>query len=138
MATRKIKDAKDLDTGELVYFKGHAKATYMSDGRSVEEAILDNTNGAYLEVNHGTSDTTFTLTPNTFHIWGEVSSLTLTLGAKNSGIVNEYLFQFTSGATATSLSLPSVVEWVGGIPAIEPNKVYRCSIINNIGSIIGV
>lgn len=39
MATRKIKDAKDLATNELIYFKGHAKATYMSDGRNVEEAI---------------------------------------------------------------------------------------------------
>ena len=39
MATRKIKDAKDLSTNELIYFKGHAKATYMSDGRNVEDAI---------------------------------------------------------------------------------------------------
>ena len=39
MATRKIKDAKDLATNELIYFKGHAKATYMSDGRTVEDAI---------------------------------------------------------------------------------------------------
>lgn len=39
MATRKIKDAKDLNTGELVYLRGHAKATFMSDGRTVEDAI---------------------------------------------------------------------------------------------------
>ena len=39
MATRNIKDAKDLSTNELIYFKGHAKATYMSDGRTVEDAI---------------------------------------------------------------------------------------------------
>ena len=39
MSTRNIKDAKDLSTGELIYFKGHAKATYMSDGRTVEETI---------------------------------------------------------------------------------------------------
>lgn len=39
MATRKIKDAKDLSTNELIYFKGHAKATYMSDGQTVEDAI---------------------------------------------------------------------------------------------------
>ena len=39
MATRKIKDAQDTTTNELIYFKGHAKATYMSDGRNVEEAI---------------------------------------------------------------------------------------------------
>lgn len=41
MATRKVKDAKDLSTNELIYFKGHAKATYMSDGRTVEDAIND-------------------------------------------------------------------------------------------------
>ena len=41
MATRKIKDAKDLSTNDLIYFKGHAQATFMSDGRTVEEAIND-------------------------------------------------------------------------------------------------
>ena len=39
MSTRKIKDAKDLSTGELIYFRGHAKSTFMSDGRTVEDAI---------------------------------------------------------------------------------------------------
>lgn len=39
MATRNIKDAKDLTTDELIYFKGHAKATYMSDGATVEETL---------------------------------------------------------------------------------------------------
>jgi hypothetical protein len=36
---RKVKDAKDLSSNELIYFKGHAKATYMSDGSTVEDAI---------------------------------------------------------------------------------------------------
>ena len=31
------------------------------------------------EVNHGTSDTTFTLTPNVMHIWGTVTALNLSL-----------------------------------------------------------
>lgn len=39
MSTRNIKDAKDLSTDELIYFKGHAKATYMSNGQTVEDAI---------------------------------------------------------------------------------------------------
>lgn len=41
MTTRKIKDAKDLSTQELIYFKGHAKATFMSDGTTVEDAVND-------------------------------------------------------------------------------------------------
>lgn len=39
MANRAIKDAKDTKSNELIYFRGHAKATYMSDGRTVEDAI---------------------------------------------------------------------------------------------------
>ena len=39
MANRLIKDAKDTKSNELIYFRGHAKATYMSDGRTVEDAI---------------------------------------------------------------------------------------------------
>ena len=39
METRKVKDAKDLETGEKIYLKGHAKATYMSDGINVEDTF---------------------------------------------------------------------------------------------------
>lgn len=45
MSTRKIKDAKDLTTGEKIYFKGHAKATFLSDGRTVEDAIASDAGG---------------------------------------------------------------------------------------------
>lgn len=46
MSTRQIKDAKDLSTNELIYFKGHAQATYMSDGRTVEEAVNSMSGGS--------------------------------------------------------------------------------------------
>jgi hypothetical protein len=39
MSTRKVKDAVDIKTNEVIYFKGHAKATYMTNGTSVEDAI---------------------------------------------------------------------------------------------------
>ena len=39
MADRILKDAKDPKNNNLIYFRGHAKATYMSDGRTVEDAI---------------------------------------------------------------------------------------------------
>ena len=50
MATRAIKDAKDLSTNELIYFKGHAKATYMSDGRNVEEVITGTGEGSVVGI----------------------------------------------------------------------------------------
>lgn len=90
----------------------------------------------YSKVSHGTSDTTFTLTPNVFHVWGTVSALTLTLGTEISGVANEYLFEFVSGSTATTLSLPSTIKWVGGnAPEIEANTAYQISIVDNLGVI---
>ena len=44
------------------------------------DITITSSGGAYPEVNHGTGDTTFTLTPNTFHVWDEVTSLTLNFG----------------------------------------------------------
>lgn len=46
MANRKIKDAQDLTTNELIYFRGHAKATYMSNGATVEDAINNLSEGS--------------------------------------------------------------------------------------------
>ena len=88
------------------------------------------------EVNHGTSDTTFALTPNVFHMWGTITSLTLTLATPTDNtIVNEYMIEFTSGSTATTLSLPSSVEWAEscGVLSVKANKTYQISIVNNIG-----
>lgn len=91
--------------------------------------------GAYAEVNHGTSDTTFTLTPNTFHVWDEVASLDLSFGEETSGVANEYLFQFTSGATATTLTLPSDIKWANE-PTIAENKIYQISVLKGLASVL--
>ena len=88
-------------------------------------------------VNHGTSDTSFALTPNVFHRWETVSSLSLTLASPSDPtILNEYMFEFISGSTATSLTLPSTVKWASEL-SIEANKTYQVSIIDNLGVIGG-
>jgi hypothetical protein len=93
--------------------------------------------GAYAEVNHGTSDTTFALTPNTFHVWEEVSALTLTLGSETAGVANEFLFQFTSGATATSLTLPDDIKWANdSAPTIAENMIYQVSVLKGMASVL--
>lgn len=79
-------------------------------------------------VDHGTADTTFELPPNQYHTWGEVASLTLTLGTETSGQANGYWFSFDSGDTATTLSLPETV--ITDI-VVEPNMHYECSIVGN-------
>lgn len=92
---------------------------------------------AYPLVNHGTSDTTFALTPNTFHVWDEVSALTFTLGSETAGVANEFLFQFTSGATATSLTLPDNIKWANdSAPTIVENMIYQVSILKGMASVL--
>ena len=93
--------------------------------------------GAYAEVNHGTSDTTFTLTPNTFHVWDEVAALDLSLGDETSGVANEFVFQFTSGTTPTTLILPDNIKWANdNTPTIAENKIYQVSVLKGLGSVL--
>lgn len=80
------------------------------------------------QVDHGTSDTTFELPANQYHTWGEVSSLTLTLGSGTDGQANGYWFSFDSGDTATTLSLP---ESIKTDIVVEANTHYECIIIGN-------
>ena len=79
-------------------------------------------------VDHGTSDTTFELPANQYHTWGEVASLTLTLGSGTDGQANGYWFSFDSGDTATTLSLPETVQTD---IIVEPNMHYECSIVGD-------
>lgn len=75
------------------------------------------------------------LAPNIFYVWGKVSNLNIQLAPETSGIINEYLFQFTSGETATSLTFPTDIKWTNE-PVILPNKTYQISILNGLGSIL--
>lgn len=156
---RKIVDCKDTTTGALVYPKTHGDAVLLSDGRSVATAIEQaeaaqefflteeeadelyqpkgdyalkselTDNVAYPLENH--TEATLEITPNVLHVWGEMTALTVTLGAEVEGRANEYLFQFSSGATATTLTLPSDLVWANGEAlAPEANKTYQVSIVN--------
>ena len=80
-----------------------------------------------------------TIKPNVFYRWfSPQTSLNITLEPhENDNIVNEYMFEFQSGATPTTLSLPSSVKWVE-TPTIEANKTYQVSIVNDIAIIVGV
>lgn len=112
------------------------KASQTKDGLMSKEdkAKLD---GLDSVVNHGTGDTTFSLTAGVFHVWGEVPSLTLTMDPAPSGRVPEYMFEFQSGSTATVLSLPEEVKFVGN-SVVTSNKRYQVSILNGIGLMVCV
>ena len=97
MSTRRVKDAKDLSTNELIYFKGHAQATYMSDGSTVEDAINSKGNGTITGVSiNGTAIATS----------GNVS-LPVASGS-NYGVTR--LSSSTSSTNTTLAATPSAVK----------------------------
>lgn len=101
------------------------------------KALTDN--GLYAEFaspiktqDGGTGAVTKELQPNTFYKFGECSSLTITLAAEKSGILNEYMFEFISGSTPTTLTDIPNVKWQNGDKLIpEVDCTYQVSIVNN-------
>lgn len=94
--------------------------------------------GYFKLVNHGTNDTTFALTPNTMHVWGEIESLYLSLAPNTEpDILAEYSFQFSTPTDkATTFSI-SGVKWVNEfVPTIQAGKLYQGSIVNGVAILV--
>lgn len=82
------------------------------------------------------TDTVVTLQPNILYVFPEMSSLTVTLAEPdNSNVANEYHFFFTSGSTATTLTLNDVMS---DAYSIEANMKYEVSVLENVAYIKGV
>lgn len=97
-----------------------------ADGKNYQVEIIEST------------ETTVELQPNKFYKFGEVTELNLTLAEITDNTqLNEFMFEFISGETATTLTLPDTIKW-SDAPSVESNKIYQCSIVNNIGLIVGV
>ena len=111
--------AKYLDGVGLTYLWG--KITNLFAAKADKVAVVD----------HGTSDTTFTLTPNVLHRWDSVFSLNLTLGSGETGYMSEYMFEFFVGASDFALDLPASVIWVEQ-PTFRQDMGYQVSILDNV------
>lgn len=113
---------KNINTGKYIKLptvKG-------DDGKNYSVEVVESTT------------TTLEIQPNKFYKFGEVTELSLTLSEiTDTTQLNEFMFEFVSGSTATTLTLPSTVKWLE-TPTIEANKTYQCSIVNNIGILVGV
>ena len=82
------------------------------------------------------TDTTATLDPNKLYVFPEMTSLTVTLATPSDpNVANEYHFFFTSGATATTLTLNDVLS---DAYSIEANMKYEVSILEGVAYIKGV
>lgn len=72
------------------------------------------------------------LQPNKLYVFtGDAATLNITLATpSNSNIANEYHFLFYSGATPTTLTLPSTIRQPAGF-TVEANHWYEVSILEN-------
>ena len=116
-----------------VNLKGENGDTFTFDDLTEEQkASLKGEKGdaGYLHlVNHGTDDTTYTVPVNEMHVWGEVTELNISLGANpDQTTVAEYAFKFTSGTTATALTLPGDVMLPAGF-VILPKHQYVMAVV---------
>jgi len=75
------------------------------------------------------------ISPNIHYKWSEVSSLTIDLvEPENANVANYYVFEFESGTTAPTLSIPKDLYW-SGTESIKANRRYIVTIINKIAMI---
>ena len=82
------------------------------------------------------TDTVVTLQPNILYVFPEMASLTVALATpSDTNVTNEYHFFFTSGATATTLTLNDVLS---DAYSIEANMKYEVSILEGVAYIKGV
>lgn len=69
-----------------------------------------------------------------YHFTGELTSLTITLTAPASGVAH-YHFDFLSGTTAPTLTMPNTVTMPDDF-AVEASKRYEVDVIGNYGAVI--
>lgn len=90
---------------------------------------LDGASGIPVRQEMAVSDTTAELNTNILYAFPEMESLSLTFAAPtDTSIVNEYHIIFTSGSTATTLTIPDTIKIPSGF-SVDANKVYEISIL---------
>ncbi len=75
-----------------------------------------------------------TVSPNVLNVWGSVNSLTVAFAEGRSGVINEYMLQFTVGSNNFTLKLPNGVKWIAE-PEFSQGSTYQVSIVNNLAVI---
>lgn len=82
------------------------------------------------------TNTSVTLQPNVLYVFPEMASLTVTLRTpSDTNVANEYHFFFTSGQTATTLTLNDVLS---DTYSVDANMKYEVSILEGVAYIKGV
>ena len=70
-----------------------------------------------------------------YHFTGAVTGLTITLTSPASGQLAHYHFDFDSGSTAPTVTLPNTVTMPSGF-TVEASTHYEIDILNNYGTVM--
>nr|DAP06575.1 MAG TPA: hypothetical protein [Caudoviricetes sp.] len=129
----------DTATGEpfsnKIYINVTENIPYRWNGSRLVSLSAAGKDGRLHRIEHGTSNTNFSLAPNVIHIWGVVPELRLSLAENpDPEFEAEYCFQFTSPADrGTAFLKPTGLKWADDYaPPILPNKTYQGYIMENI------
>lgn len=82
----------------------------------------------------GTSSLPISIKPNCLNRWATpVGALYVSLAQGTSGVVSEYMLEFTVTGDNFTLRLPASVRWLDGeAPDWESGYTYQVSILNNM------
>lgn len=87
----------------------------------------------------GTSLSPISIKPNCLNRWATpVGALYVSLAQGTSGVVSEYMLEFTVAGGNFTLQLPASVRWMDGdAPDWESGYTYQVSILNNMAIAAG-
>lgn len=131
----KVEELVQANKTSVVQNTGTSTEAVMSQNIVTSELTSIRNNYQKNIVTVSSTESSKAIEPNKYYKWGTITSLSITLSTANlnSSLLNEYMFEFTSGSTATTLTLPNSIKWLNGAtPKIEANKVYQISIVNNL------
>ena len=93
-----------------------------------------------VETSTTTTLTGTTLQPNIYYKFGELAVVIIGSLATptDETVYNEYMFEFRTGESIPTFSLPSSIIWANGeAPTLEAYMCYQVSIVNNMATIAG-
>ena len=70
-----------------------------------------------------------------YHFTGALTALTITLNAPAAGQLTHYHFDFLSGSTAPTLTMPNTVTMPDSF-AVEADKRYEVDVLSNYGAVV--
>lgn len=111
--------------------QANGKSYALVDASDVE--MPDGSRLSELSVSYPIEDGVTELQPETYYVFGEVDSLSVTLSPADDGKVHEYCFEFTASENFTELTVSPEIVWVTDLQQIAEGKTCQVSILRGIG-----